>query len=122
MREGRGREAGGNEEGRHGEGSGAPDEGQKLATGDPAEREGGMNILPFTKTAHPVSLDDLFAEARSYWLVTLNTFDDGRYWARIKFGTIANTKLEADSPFVATPHEALTIAIESAKKVRGQFK
>lgn len=81
-----------------------------------------MNLIPLRKDARPVSLDELFCEARTFGLVGVHTTDKGKYWAKIVFATITNTKLEADSPLVDTPHEALQIAIVAAKKVREQFK
>ena len=69
-----------------------------------------------------VTLDELWAEAEQYGRVTVNTYKKGEYWAKITFYTIANTELKADSNFVSTPHEALQLAIEAAKKIREAFK
>ena len=60
----------------------------------------------------------LWAEARLFGLVYLHTCDDGLYFCRITFNTIAHTSLEATSDFKnKTPEAALQMAIDSAKKI-----
>lgn len=81
-----------------------------------------VSIIPFVKAAHTASLDDLFAEAQTFGRVGIYTATDGRIWTKIEFATISGIALKAENPFVATPGEALTVAIESARKIREQFK
>ena len=69
------------------------------------------------------SLDELWAEARRYGIITIFGSDDGTYSAKIVFATVTNTTLEAHSGFRhATPNIALQFAIDAARSIVSSVK
>lgn len=81
-----------------------------------------MSIVPFSKNAEAITLDELFATARAFGKVTIFTTDQG-YNCVIEFITSIGTDVKSRSPFdCQTPHVAVQIAIEKAKEIRSQFK
>ena len=69
------------------------------------------------------TLDELFTEARGLGLVILHTHDDATYSVTIKFPTIANVELKAQSGFGhKSPHAAFQFAIDRAHEIRKAFR
>lgn len=70
------------------------------------------------------SLEDLFAEARSYGKIVVVERDDNTFFVVIYFRTISGISLEAKStsPKILTIGEALVEAIENAKTIKAQFR
>lgn len=68
-------------------------------------------------------LDELFADARRYGIITIFGSDDGTYSAKIAFSTIEHTTLEAKSGYNhATPNLALQFAIDAARAIVSSVK
>ena len=62
-------------------------------------------------------LGELWQEALQYGRITIYTMESGKNFVTIAFNTIHHVKLEAQSPIVDTPEEAMTLAIKKAQEI-----
>lgn len=70
----------------------------------------------------PLTMEELWFEARNYGFVRLDTSDDGTYSCSIEFITIKSISLEAHSGFRnSNPKEAIYLAIVKAIEIASSF-
>lgn len=62
-------------------------------------------------------LGELWQDALQYGRITIHTMDNGKNFVTISFNTIQHVRLEAQSPIVDTPEEAMRLAIKKAQEI-----
>ncbi len=86
----------------------------KLATISPALEK---------RSVSEYTLEELFAEAESFGRIYLHHAADATFSFTIKFPTVANIELKAESGFGhAHKENAIFAAIQNAREIRKQFK